>query len=971
MTFLKLSYASVFFAIMAASGALHAQTAGTIKSESHSGLCVDVPRGSHSDGKELVQWSCNGGHNQSFTFVPTNGAYQIRARHSHKCLAVQAASTAQGAKVTQRSCAPDEHMLWQVVGSAADAQIMAQHSGMCLSTQGNSRERGKHIIQSACSGTTSALWRVKAELTDPGIMQSKWDGPYPMPLVPVAAASRPDGKILAWSAYAKMTFVSLIGARGKTYTVLFDPATGQSSKELISDTKHDMFCPGTALLADGRLMVTGGSNSDRTSIYDPVSGLWEIGLPMNISRGYHSMTPLGDGSVFTVGGSWSGGVGGKSGEVWNKHTGWLEKDAVQVSQLITDDKSGTYRADNHKWLFAAPNGLIFHAGPSRRMNWIDLDTYSNGAIYPSLLRDNDQDAMNGNAVMYDIGKIFTVGGAPHYEHADASKRAYVIDINGGVDDVDVKRVGDMKFARVFQNSVVLPSGEIVVVGGQAYSKLFTDYKAVYVAEIWSPTTGEFRSLATMRVPRTYHSVAILLKDGRVWVGGGGLCGGCSTNHPDAEILTPPYLLNADGSLAERPAIISSPAAAAHGEEINIQVDTNKSHSFVLVRNSVATHAVNNDERRIPLIARDTGEGTYSVSIPENPSVAIPGNYYLFALNSKGIPSIAGTIRIEAPLPSEGDDLIVNGSFEYPAVNGSWQYFEGLIPGWRTYANKIDLHKDGFTGVTTSEGKQWLEIDADGGWDRVYQDVQTEPNQRYVLRFDARKRPDQPEQIQVYWRGQPVALVTPPDINGWTQYSYNLVGSGNKDQLEFREVATENDSRGGLIDRVQLIKTETPVPVFYKTEAIGGLGGDPFEQRCNDGQVIVGISGQADWALDRIAPICVNVNARGQWVGQPQTGYFVGSRGGSAFVRQCAKDHAITGIKVWQGYGSDWRSVGRTQVVCRKLTGPTTFTGSTQSLDQVGRAGAYSGQLLCASDKAPLGIHGRYGRLIDQLGLVCY
>ena len=42
-------------------------------------------------------------------------------------------------------------------------------------------------------------------------------------------------------------------------------------------------------------------------------------------------------------------------------------------------------------------------------------------------------------------------------------------------------------------------------------------------------------MATGPTPRNYHSVALLLPDGRVFSGGGGLCGPCATNHPDAQI----------------------------------------------------------------------------------------------------------------------------------------------------------------------------------------------------------------------------------------------------------------------------------------------------------------------------------------------------------------------------------------------------------------------------------------------------
>ena len=63
------------------------------------------------------------------------------------------------------------------------------------------------------------------------------------------------------------------------------------------------------------------------------------------------------------------------------------------------------------------------------------------------------------------------------------------------------------------------------------------------------------------IPRTYHAVAILLPDARVFCGGGGLCGECTTNNPDGRIFTPPYLLNPDGTLKSRPNILDAPSAA--------------------------------------------------------------------------------------------------------------------------------------------------------------------------------------------------------------------------------------------------------------------------------------------------------------------------------------------------------------------------------------------------------------------------
>jgi galactose oxidase len=126
--------------------------------------------------------------------------------------------------------------------------------------------------------------------------------------------------------------------------------------------------------------------------------------------------------------------------------------------------------------------------------------------------------MNGNAVMYDVGKILTIGGAQNYDNGPGSSRAYIIDINGS--EATVKRTNnDMQFRRVMANSVVLPNGEVVVVGGQTAVAIFSDSNSVLAAEIWSPITESFRTLSPMQIPRNYNAVALILQDGRVWVAG--------------------------------------------------------------------------------------------------------------------------------------------------------------------------------------------------------------------------------------------------------------------------------------------------------------------------------------------------------------------------------------------------------------------------------------------------------------------
>jgi galactose oxidase len=470
-----------------------------------------------------------------------------------------------------------------------------------------------------------------------------WGPTLSFPIVPVSAVVLPTNKLLTFSAYAPMAFDMTSTV---TQVAVYDLATGIVGQSTRIDVGHQMFCTGLTLLADGKVLINGGSSDSATTIYDPVADTWTRGPRMTIPRAYQGNTLLSDGRVFTIGGSWHDAAGHKHGEVWapDGSTGsWRRLDDVLVDGILTDDPGGVYRADNHAWLFGVSNGDVFHAGPSRRMNWIT--TGGDGSIRSAGTRADAPDMMNGNAVMCDVGRILAVGGAPGYTNSAATDRAYAIDIRGGrAAPVTTRRLPDMAYPRAYVNSVVLPDGCVVVVGGQAYAKAFTDTGAALPPELWNPATGEFTVLAPQAVPRTYHSLAVLLPDGRVFSGGGGLCGNCTTNHLDGQILTPPYLLDEDGSERARPVIASAPATAGPGSTITVRT-SGSTPDFALVRTSAVTHSVDNDQRRVPLTAT-TGDGvTYTMTIPGDRGVVLPGYYLLFAMTAEGTPSIATFIHI--------------------------------------------------------------------------------------------------------------------------------------------------------------------------------------------------------------------------------------------------------------------------------------------------------------------------------------
>ena len=69
---------------------------------------------------------------------------------------------------------------------------------------------------------------------------------------------------------------------------VLDLKTDKVTEPIFENTHHQMFCEGLAVLADGRVLINGGSNDRATTIYNPYTNKWTIGPLMNIPRAYNS-----------------------------------------------------------------------------------------------------------------------------------------------------------------------------------------------------------------------------------------------------------------------------------------------------------------------------------------------------------------------------------------------------------------------------------------------------------------------------------------------------------------------------------------------------------------------------------------------------------------------------------------------------------------------------------------------------------
>ena len=180
------------------------------------------------------------------------------------------------------------------------------------------------------------------------------------PHIPVTAATLADGRLLTFASNQRTTFPS---GPEFTYAAVWDPATGQFTE--INNTRHDMFCGGTAMLPDGRVVINGGRNTTvLASVFDFRTSQWTALPNMNDPRWYNTSVALTDGSVFTV----SGSGGSNTAERWDSATGWRRLTGINWG-LVTSQPG--YINIWHPFLALAPNGSLFHFGPTDSMNWVN------------------------------------------------------------------------------------------------------------------------------------------------------------------------------------------------------------------------------------------------------------------------------------------------------------------------------------------------------------------------------------------------------------------------------------------------------------------------------------------------------------------------------------------------------------------------------------------------------------------------
>ena len=518
----------------------------------------------------------------------------------------------------------------------------------------------------------------------------QWSQPIDWPLVPVSMSNLPDGRIMTWSGSERGSWPT----SEQNYSAIWDPKTGEFTERF--SIGHNMFCAATTMTADGKVFVNGGrnqGNSRWTSLFDWRSNDWQqIENMASGGRWYPTTLQLPDGDMYTTMGS---STMRERGERWNAQGGWQVQTGVNWNELVMDPYGS--HGERAWWpiLNIAPSGNIFHAGPTPGMNWINPN--GNGSVQQTSVNQTEWYPKHSAVVMYDEGKLLIAGGWKSGGNIESDNRAMTVDINSATPIIEY--TGSMQYARKFHNGVVLPTGEVAVFGGNTTGRKFSDAGATKAVEIWNPQSKQWRTGAEAAIPRTYHSTALMMTDGRVLSAGGGYS---SPNHFDGEVWSPPYLFNADGSAAQRPSIESAPESIEVGGYFDVQTNENIDY-FSMIKLSSTTHGMNTDLRFLRLDASSQSDTQYRVTAHSNANVMTPGYWMLFAVDYSGVPSEAHVVKVQS-VDSLFDNLALQG-----IASQSSNYIDN-IASRATDGNTNGQFNDDSVTHTNADANSWWELD---------------------------------------------------------------------------------------------------------------------------------------------------------------------------------------------------------------------------------------------------------------------
>ena len=234
-----------------------------------------------------------------------------------------------------------------------------------------------------------------------------------------------------------------------------------------------------------------------------------------------------------------------------------------------------------------------------------------------------------------------IGGGPSDMHdmTGATNTTAITDLS--VPNPVLATAAPMAMPRMHLCATLLPDRTVLVNGGAMMEESAAD--ATLDAEIYHPDIGggpgNWAMAATSRVARLYHSVALLMPDGKVITAGSNPAR--KIEELRIEVFWPPYLF-----AGPRPTCTPAESEVAYGDSLVAAVPgAAQIASACLMRPGATTHSMDCEQRLVDLPIQVTGPDEVLFQLPATGTIAPPGWYLLFVVNGANVPSQGSWIHL--------------------------------------------------------------------------------------------------------------------------------------------------------------------------------------------------------------------------------------------------------------------------------------------------------------------------------------
>lgn len=462
------------------------------------------------------------------------------------------------------------------------------------------------------------------------------------------------------------------------FSVQYDLET-QSYRPLPLET--NTFCSAGGFLKNGSFISTGGGEKrGRTWQAEPGwqsirhftpctdSSCWwseyKTGK-MAENRWYPTVEQLPEGDIFILGGSTKGTAVNRKEVNVPSYEFWPPREEGEVPFAFLNE---TMPYNLYPFVFVLPDGNLFIFANKKSI----IYDYNNRRIVkrlPNIPGVPRSYPLTSGAVLLPLDpknnynpEILICGGSERMKNnAEADDTCGRINLG---DENPQWEMDTFVHKRLMPDGVIMADGNLLWANGcqrgwAGYNG--RNHDPTFDPLIYTPTENKgsrwTQNLANTDIARMYHSVALTLPDGRVWIAGSN-----NVDPPDInaeyptefriEYFSPPYLFK----YASRPRISHVPRVVTYGESfkalLNLEgLAKNKNDAdkirVGLLRPGFSTHSMHMSQRYV-FLEHIVSEDLQSIEITAPPRASIfpPGSGFIYVLYD-GVPSVASEIFVES------------------------------------------------------------------------------------------------------------------------------------------------------------------------------------------------------------------------------------------------------------------------------------------------------------------------------------